>query len=200
MPFAHLPLAEFLDQVAAKTPAPGGGAVASSVGALAAALAQMSTNFSIGKKAFIAHQATHEAAIKELAVARGIMLQLADEDAEAYTEVNTLQKLPEMDRRRQAELPHAIRTAVQVPQELMAASTNLLRLFETLAPITNPYLKSDLAVAAILAEAAARAGAWNVRVNVKLLPEEDQGAILAELERSLADATARCRGVEEACK
>ncbi len=200
MPFAHLPLAEFLDQVAAKTPAPGGGAVASAVGALAAALAQMSTNFSVGKKAFIAHQATHEAALKELTVARAIMLQLADEDAEAYSEVNTLQKLPEMDRRRQAELPHAIRTAVQVPQELMAASTNLLRLFETLAPITNPWLKSDLAVAAILAEAAARAGGWNVMVNAKLLPEHDQAAILAELKRSLEDAKARCRAVEEACR
>lgn len=198
MPFAHLPLAEFLDQVAAKTPAPGGGAVASTVGALSAALAEMSTNFSVGRKAFIAHQATHESAIRELTMARGIMLQLADEDAEAYTQVNELQKLPEADPRR-AGLAEAMRTAVQVPQELIAASNILLRLFETLAPITNPWLKSDLAVAAILAEAAARAGGWNVMVNAKQMPEAERGPILAELKRSLADAVARCRAVEEAC-
>lgn len=198
MPFAHLSLAEFLDQTAAKTPTPGGGAVASTVGALAAALAQMSTNFSIGKKAFVAHQATHEAALKELTTARGVMLQLADEDSEAYGQVNELQKLPDTDPRR-AQLPAAMRTAVQVPQMLMAASTNLLRLFETLAPITNPWLKSDLAVAAILAEAAARAGAWNVRVNVAQLPESERPEPLAEMQRSLLDATTRCRAVEEAC-
>lgn len=199
MPFAHLSLAEFLDRVAAKTPAPGGGAVASAVGALGAALGQMATNFSIGKKAFAAHQATHEAALKELTTARAVMLQLADEDAEAYGMVSELQKLPEMDRRRQAELPHAIRTAVRVPQMLMAAATNLLRLFETLAPITSPWLKSDLAAAAILVEAAARAGAWNVRVNAKLLPQDEQPEALAQMQRSLLDATSRCRAVEEAC-
>lgn len=198
MPFAHLPLAEFLDQVAAKTPAPGGGAVASTVGALAAALAQMAANFSVGKKAFLAHQATHESAIRELVVARAVMLQLADEDAEAYGQLNELQKLPETDPRR-AGIPAALRTAVQVPQELMAASTNLLRLFETLAPITNPWLKSDLAVAAILAEAAARAGAWNVRVNAGQLPESERAAELAAMQQSLLDAAARCRAVEEAC-
>lgn len=198
MPFSHLTLVEFLDQVAAKTPTPGGGAVASAVGALGAALAQMSTNFSVGKKAFTAHQATHEAAIKELTTARVILLQLADEDAEAYGLVNELQKLPETDPRR-ADLPRAIRTAVQVPQALMAACNNLLRLFETLAPITNPYLKSDLAIAAILAEAAARAGAWNVRINVPQLPAEERAAALTDMERSLADATVRCRAVEAAC-
>ena len=50
MSFTPLTLDQFLDSVAAKTPAPGGGAVASAVGALSAALAGMVVSYSTGKK------------------------------------------------------------------------------------------------------------------------------------------------------
>src|SRR4051812_31791558 len=152
---------QFLASVAAKTPAPGGGAVASAVGALAAALAQMVVSYSVGKKALVEHEPRLKEAAAILERARGLLLELAEEDAAAYGTVNELQKLAADDPRR-AGLGAANSASVQVPLAVMAACVDLLRLFETLGPITNKQLRSDLAIAAILAEAAARASRWDV--------------------------------------
>ena len=53
---SSLRFAELLDQIGAKTPAPGGGAVACASGALAASLAHMVVAYSLGKKWLAAHQ------------------------------------------------------------------------------------------------------------------------------------------------
>src|SRR3954462_11770964 len=114
MPFASTTLHEFLTQTAAKTPTPGGGAVASAVGALSAALAQMVVSYSLGKKNLADHQPRLNDAAHILERARGLLMELAEEDAAAYGLVNELQKLPETDPRR-AQLPAANAASVQVP-------------------------------------------------------------------------------------
>lgn len=208
MPLSSLTLADFLDQTAAKTPTPGGGAIASVTGALAAALAQMVVSYSVGKKSLAAHEPALRSALAELTAARTVLLTLAEEDAAAYGLVNELMRLPETDLRRLAEFPGAVRTAVAVPQSVLAAAINLLRHFEQLAPITNHHLRSDLAIAAVLAEATARASAWNIRINASLVPAEptatskgfDQPTIAADVARSLTEASARCLAVETACR
>src|SRR5947208_875693 len=91
------PLGEFLEQVGAKTPAPGGGAVASTVGALACALGRMVVAYSVQKKALAEHWGELERAGTVLARAGEIMLELAEEDAAAYGLVNELSRLPETD-------------------------------------------------------------------------------------------------------
>ena len=52
---------------------------------------------------------------------------------------------------------------------VVGACCDLLRQMESLAPITNQQLRSDLAIAAILTEGAAKSGWWNVKMNVMLL-------------------------------
>jgi len=104
--FSHQPLSDFLHSIASKTPTPGGGAVASTVAALAAALAQMVVAYSAGKKSLAQHEPTLQSSLKTLERARDVLLQLADEDAAAYGAVNELSKLPEADPRR-AALPAA---------------------------------------------------------------------------------------------
>jgi formiminotetrahydrofolate cyclodeaminase len=192
------PFSDLLRSLASKTPTPGGGAAASAVGALAAALAEMVVAYSVGKKSLAEHGPTLEAARHTLENARALLLRLADEDAAAYGAVNELGRLPESDPRRQRELPAATRASVQIPAAVIAASTDLLRLMERLAPITNRHLRSDLAIAAVLAEAAARASRWNVLVNAPLLGAAGDGAV-AEADRAVADARERCLRVEAAC-
>ena len=69
-----LSLADYLGALAAKSPTPGGGAVASTTGATAAALAGMVVAYSLGKKNLAPHQPLledaahrlgHEAAVAE---------------------------------------------------------------------------------------------------------------------------------------
>lgn len=190
--------ADFLEQVAAKTPTPGGGAVASAVGAISAALAGMVVSYSVGKKSLAAHQDALGHAAATLAKARGVMLQLAEEDAASYKLVNELMKLPETDARRRAEWDAAVAAAVQAPMAVAAAATDLLRHFETLAPITNRMLRSDLAIAGVLAEATVRAALWNVEINASLL--SDRTATMARAHELVERGRELLRRVEEACR
>jgi len=83
---------------------------------------------------------------------------------------------------------------------MIAVANDLLRLFERLGPISNQHLRSDLAIAAVLAEACARAGAWNVMINLPLLTDEKERAeVEAQTRHAVADARARCDAIERAC-
>lgn len=198
--FARQPLSDFLASIASKTPTPGGGAVASAVGALAAALAQMVVSYSLGKKSLAQHEPRLQESTKVLERARGLLLELADEDAAAYGTVNELSKLSEGDPRRSG-LPAATAASVQVPLAVMAACVDLLRLFETLAPITNKQLRSDLAIAAVLADATVRASRWNVVVNVAFLTDAAAVEPTNKTAAGLVGESVRlCATVEKACQ
>jgi formiminotetrahydrofolate cyclodeaminase len=198
--FGEMNVGGFLEQLGAKTPAPGGGAAACMAGATAAALAQMVVAYSLGKKNLAEHEVHLQQASVMLSRARGLMLQLADEDAAAYALVNALQKLPEGDARREAELPAAAEAAVAVPRAALALCLDMLRLVESLCGKSNKFLRSDLAIAAVLAEAAARSAWWNVSVNLSLLGDEgERSRIAAEGERACARAGEIRAAVEGAC-
>jgi len=188
-----------LEAIAAKTPSPGGGAAASAVGGLGAALAQMVVSYSVGKTALAAHEPALRGAAAVLGNAQRILLELAEEDALAYGAVNELRKLPEGDARRALELPEAVRASVRVPLATAAACVSLLRHFEGLAGMTNRQLRSDLAIAAILAEAAVRASRWNVVINATNLEVGEVGAALKEIEGLVAEGTRLAGGVEGLC-
>jgi formiminotetrahydrofolate cyclodeaminase len=193
-------LAAFLEAIADKTPTPGGGAVASATGATAAALAGMVVAYSLGKKNLAEHQPVLERASGALTRAREIFLELAEEDAAGYALLNELLKLPESDPRRAREMPTAIASALAPPRAATAAAADLLRHIESLAPITNRHLRSDLAIAAVLAESAAKAAYWNVGANLSLLTDPAEREKVADEARSLvADAEKRRAGVEKAC-
>jgi len=193
-------LRDFLESVGSKTPAPGGGAVASAAGALAAALARMVVAYSLGKKDLEDHQPTLSRAGAVLSRTADLLLELADEDAAAYGLVNELSKLPETDSRRMREWGPAVQASVDVPRAVVGACCDLLRLLEMLRPISNPRLRSDLAIAAVLAEAAARSGAWNVRVNLDLVSSgAERAEVEAEITRLLDEAARRRETLEREC-
>ena len=195
-----LTFGDLLAQVAAKTPAPGGGAVASAVGALGAALGSMVVAYSLGKKALAAHQPALEGAARSLERARAVMIELAQEDAAAYEKYSELSRLPETDPRRATELPAVAALCLAAPQAAAATACDLLRLLEELAPVTNRHLRSDLAIAAVLAEAAARSAWWNVLVNLPNLPDGAQrDRIAADVQGMLEEAGQRRGRIERAC-
>jgi formiminotetrahydrofolate cyclodeaminase len=83
----------------------------------------------------------------------------------------------------------------------MATCLSVLGVLDELPAITNTNLRSDLAIAAILAEAAARAAAWNVAVNLPALDSETRRQDLAEqCDSMLENAVATTRRIEKACK
>lgn len=199
-PFRSLTVQEFLRRLGDKTPAPGGGAAACAVAATSAALARMVVEYSLGKKNLVEQQPALERAQAALQRLAAMFLELADEDAAAYALLNELERLPEADPRRRAERPGAIEAAIAVPRAAMAGACDLLRLIESLTPITNRHLRSDLAIAAVLAEGAARSAWWNVSINLPLITSEaDRQAVAADGVRLCAEARLRRDAVESAC-
>lgn len=200
-PLRWLTLDDFLEQVGSKTPAPGGGAVACSSGATAAALAKMVVAYSLGKKNLAEHQDALQRAGTALGRIVDLFMQLADEDAAAYGLVNELSKLPESDERRRREYPGAAAAAVQAPRAALAACADLLTLIESLVTTTNRHLRSDLAIAGVLAEAAAKSAWWNVCVNLPLIPDAHKRAdVEAECRAEVERATHQRGLIERGCE
>lgn len=189
----------FLEQLGAKVHAPGGGAAAALTGATAAAAAEMVLSYSIDKKSLAEHQAFNADAKKQLERARQMFLTLGDEDAAGYGVLNGLWKLDKDHPDRVAGWDDAVAGAIGPPRAMLALSVEMLRLCEQLIPKTNKQLKSDLGVAAVLGQAAARSAAWNVRINIPLLPSDDRDRAHKEVDASLEHAQTLCDAIEAGC-
>jgi formiminotetrahydrofolate cyclodeaminase len=186
-PVAKETVGGFLEALSARQPVPGGGAAAGVVAAIAAGLAEMVLRYSLGKKSLADHQPLLEAMLPRLEAIRASSLRFADEDAAAYAKVNALWTLPKDDPRRLAEWSEAVNAAIEVPLRILDAAEQLLGIAKEMDGTTAASLRSDLAIAAVLGEAALRAAAWNVRIN---LPHLGDAARAASFERVLAAAIA----------
>jgi formiminotetrahydrofolate cyclodeaminase len=174
--FADLTVAQFVERLSSGESVPGGGA-ASAVGAsLGAALISMVAALSTGKPKYAAHEATLArcgAVGRELAAE---FLLLADRDADAYAGYSAALKLPRDTEVQQAARRKAIhgaaRSAADAPWECVKACARLVVAAESLAGRSNVNAASDVLVAALLGEAAARGAAENVLINLSSTGDE----------------------------
>jgi methenyltetrahydrofolate cyclohydrolase len=159
----------FLEQLAARVPAPGGGATAALHAAQAAALLAMVARYS--DSARYADHAEEIATITSTADRlRHNALGLAEEDAAAFTAVTEAYRLPKGTSDEAAARSEAIATslvaAARVPAVVVAVADQVLGLAEQLLPIGNRTVVSDVAAAAEAARAAATTARVNVEVNL----------------------------------
>jgi methenyltetrahydrofolate cyclohydrolase len=173
---AELRLGEFLERLASGAPTPGGGSASALAGAAGAALLHMVTELTRPE----AHSVDDEA----LAELRGAaaswqseLSRLVDLDAAAYEGVIAARRLPRTTDReieaRRVQVAGAVREATRVPLEIARRAFAVLTLAERIARIGNRNAISDVGVAALLAAAAVRGAAMNVRINLPALPADD---------------------------
>jgi len=173
----------FIASVASSNPVPGGGSVAAHAGALAAALAQMVAGLTIGKKKYVAVDAEmKEVALKAVSLGNALAA-LVKRDAVAYSHVSDAYKLPkepaDAASRRADAVTTALLKAAEVPLETARASVEVAQIAALVAEKGNTNAVTDAGVAALLAEAACRGAAYNVRVNVQALDDKSRGTALA---------------------
>ena len=182
-------LSGFVASVASSNPVPGGGSVAAHAGALAAALAQMVTGLTIGKKKYAAVDAEmKEAALKAVSLGNALA-SLVKRDAEAYSLVSEAYRLPkepaDAAARRTKAVTTALLNAAEVPLETARALVEVAQIAALVAEKGNTNAVTDAGVAALLAEAACKGADYNVRVNVSALEDPSTGARLASESRQL---------------
>lgn len=200
MTIASTTLDAFTRATAAKEPVPGGGAVAAVTLAHAASLASMVISFSRGKKAFVDHESFLEATAARLEVIRAEALSLADQDAEAFKALAPLFTMKQDDPDRQAMVLPAVTAAIKPPAEMLTLAAETAALCQALIGRSSKMLKSDLAISACLAAAAADAAAWNVRINLPMLREAGGDATLSgQLDETVKQTATIAKAVAAAC-
>jgi formiminotetrahydrofolate cyclodeaminase len=188
-------IGSFLNRLAARTAAPGGGATGALHAAQAAALLAMVARFSDGPR--------HDAEVvgRVRAAADGLAdeaLDLADADSVAFEKVIAAWQLPketqEEQAARSAAIAEAFAAAARPPADLMAAAVRLAGLAEDLLPAANRTVIGDIAAAAAAIGAAAVTAQVNIEANLSgikdpaLVEELTKTAALAD---SVTDRAAR---------
>ena len=161
-------IADFLDQLAARLPAPGGGATAALHAAQAAALLAMVARYSDGPRydAELMNRIVTEAdALREDALA------LAGADADAFGAVAQAYRLPRATEQekaaRSASISSALAGAARPPADVVRTALLLVSLAEDLWPAGNRSMITDVAAAAEAARAAAVTARLIIEVNLK---------------------------------
>ena len=156
----------FVEQLAAPTATPGGGSAAAAAGAMAAGLASMVAALSRGKKAFVPYESPLSRAIARLGQLREQLKAAIDADAESYNAVMKAHKQAKAAVDGDAMIDAALKQATSVPLGVAEGAREVLDLAQSLGPITNPNMKSDLTTAEALARAAIAGALANVEINL----------------------------------
>ena len=175
--FSNLTIGQFMARLSSAESVPGGGSASAMAAALGASLISMVAALSTGKPKYEAYESTLarcEAVGHELGAE---FLRLADRDAVAYAGYSAALKMPretdEQKAARRSAIQAAARAASEAPFDCVKACERLVTAAEALAGRSNVNAASDVLVAALLGEAAARGAAENVLINLPSTGDEE---------------------------
>ncbi|MCH7591241.1 MAG: cyclodeaminase/cyclohydrolase family protein, partial [Planctomycetes bacterium] len=127
-----------------------------------------------------------EAALTSLRRLEQIARALVTQDAVAYEAMTTASKRRGESDGAAGVYQEAVLAAVAVPMEIAAVASRTLTTMDEMKEIANRYLLSDLAIAAVLAEATARSARYLVQLNAAELTDKGrQTAVLAEVDQTV---------------
>lgn len=199
--FSKYSLEEFLIQAASDAPVPGGGGIAALVGALGGAMASMAANFTVGKPKFAEHDALMKTTLTALRPLIDDLRNAVDDDAAAFSSISDAYKLARgtdiEKERRKAAIDEALTNSMRVPLRVLNCCGEAAALLPRLAGAGNPNLLSDVDVAAIMLEAAARAALVNVYANSRSLKTDDARVAETEGEKTVLKVIEIAKEVHE---
>jgi formiminotetrahydrofolate cyclodeaminase len=170
-------IAAFLEQLAAREPAPGGGATAALHAAQAAALLAMVARYSDGARYDAALMAR---IVAEADALRSTALGLAEADAAAFGAVAAAYQLPRSVDGRSEAIAAALAGAARPPAEVIRLALMLIPLAEGLLAGGNRNVITDVGAAAEAARAAAVTARLNIEVNLRGITDATLRDELAE--------------------
>lgn len=184
--YLNKPIGEYLDDLAAKKPAPGGGSASALTGAIGVGLMSMVANYTVGNPKYKVQEKKVADILVRASEAKAELERLVDADVEAYSK---LSKAIKELQKNSPELDAAYREAANVPFEICKIASKMLKICMELALVGNKNLVTDTAIAAVLLEGAFFSAKYNVYVNLKYIKDMEYigsvHKILAPLEESM---------------
>ena len=170
-------LAEFANETASESPAPGGGSIAAYVGALGVSLAGMVANLSAHKKGWDDRWEEFSNWADIAQKYKDELLTLVDADTRAFNQIMTAFSLPKSTEEektiRSKAIQDATKYAIEIPFKVMQVSYNSLDVIKAMVRTGNPNSVSDAGVGALCARSAVMGAFMNVRINAAGCEDKD---------------------------
>lgn len=194
--FQNKSIKQFVNELASKSPTPGGGGAAALASALAAALSTMVFNITTLKNKF---EDLNDISKKEIAIAKDHVekftmecISYINKDAEAFNGLMEAYRLPKGNEseinQRKITINKRLKGAMMIPYELAEKTFQAMKYIDIAATYGNQNVVSDAGAAAICAYAAIECSVINVKVNLAYIKEEMDENISSHCNELLTEA------------
>ena len=181
----------FIDELASKSPAPGGGSVAALAGALGTGLVSMVCRLTIGKMGYENVEDEIKEILRESESIREEFIKLIDLDAEAFNAIMSafkLQKSTDEEKHIRTEaIQSSTRKATLIPMRVIDLAIKALSLAQAAGTVANKRVMSDIGVAGSMLDAAVESAWLNVEINLNSIKDKkffdeinDRGELLLD--------------------
>ncbi|OQX79129.1 MAG: glutamate formimidoyltransferase [Bacteroidetes bacterium 4484_249] len=162
-------ITDFANETASESPAPGGGSIAATMGAMGAALGTMVANLSSHKRGWDDRWEEFSDWAEKGKYYQNELLKMVDEDTNAFNKIMDAFGLPkktEEDKAiRNKAIQDATKYAIEIPYRVMQLCYDSMEVMKAMAEIGNPNSISDAGVGAIAAIAGVKGAFLNVKIN-----------------------------------
>jgi len=159
----------FANETASESPAPGGGSISATMGALGISLATMVANLSSHKAGWDERWEEFSKWAEKGQSLKDELLMLVDEDTRAFNLIMDAFGLPKANdtekAARTAAIQDATRFAIEVPLRVMQLSYECMNIIKAMAETGNPNSVTDAGVGALAARSAVMGAFLNVKIN-----------------------------------
>jgi glutamate formiminotransferase/formiminotetrahydrofolate cyclodeaminase len=193
----------FIEELAAPTPAPGGGSAGAYAGAMGAGLVAMVAGLTIGKKKYAEVEAEMQAIRVVAENLRKELTQAVDDDAASFEVLMATFKMPkdteEQKSARNAAITQATLNAAHIPLHVCEGAVKVMELALKCAKHGNLNAISDGMSGFAMARAALTAAGYNVKININSLDDKSLGdkmlTEVGELEKQADELEKEIRAV-----
>jgi glutamate formiminotransferase/formiminotetrahydrofolate cyclodeaminase len=167
----------FANETASESPAPGGGSIAATMGALGISLATMVANLSSHKPGWDERWEDFSIWAEKGQTLKDELLMLVDEDTRAFNLIMDAFGLPKSNDTEKAARTKAIQDAtlyaIEVPFRVMKRSLESMDVIKAMAETGNPNSVTDAGVGALAARSAVMGAFLNVKINASGLHDKN---------------------------
>ncbi len=196
-PLADMSVRDFIEEIASRSSAPGGGSASAAIAAIGVGLGSMVAKLTHGVRKFEDIQPHMMKVIPPLHQLTGQLIPMIDADTSAFNEYMEGLRMPKTTeaekKARTAKMQEGLKTAIKVPLNTMRLGDEAWDALYDVARFGNPASKSDTQVGAKALETGIWGACQNVLINMKGIKDSSfKTTILQEAEDIMQRAHLKC--------